>query len=58
MGYRRVGTYVLKSEPGTSLVAAGWKQIAEVRGRSWSTPSRLRTDKCPIEDKFLFEVAV
>lgn len=57
LGYQRIGTYILRSEPGTSLVAAGWKQIAEVRGRSWSTPSRLRSDKHPIEDKLLFETA-
>ena len=35
LGYRRIGTYILTREPGTSLAAAAWKQIAEVRGRSW-----------------------
>lgn len=57
LGYRRIGTYVLKRESGTSLAAAGWKLIGEVKGRSWDTPSRRRTDKHPTEDKLLFEVA-
>lgn len=55
LGYARIGTYILKSEPGTSLVAAGWKLIAETPGNSWSVPSRPREDKHPLEPKFLFE---
>lgn len=57
LGYRRIGTYILKREPGTSLAAAGWKLIGEVRGRSWSCASRPRTDKRPNEPKLLFEIA-
>lgn len=55
LGFKRIGTYILASEPGTSLTAAGWRQIAEVRGRSWDTPSRPRVDKHPTQDKLLFE---
>lgn len=55
LGYSRIGTYILKREPGTSLAAAGWKCIAETPGRSWSVPSRPRDDKRPIEPKLLFE---
>lgn len=55
LGYRRIGTYILKREPGTSLVAAGWKLIGETPGNSWSVPSRSRQDKHPIEPKLLFE---
>lgn len=55
LGYRRIGTFILKSEPGTTLKAAGWKLIGETPGRSWSVPSRPRTDKHPIEPKLLFE---
>ncbi|WP_342657101.1 hypothetical protein NPJ82_09105 [Sphingomonas sp. NY01] len=55
LGYRRIGTYILKREPGVSLAAAGWKLIAETPGRSWSVPSRPRADKHPIEPKLLFE---
>ncbi|WP_028970142.1 XF1762 family protein [Sphingomonas sp. URHD0057] len=57
LGYQRVGTYILKREPGTSLAAAGWKLIGEVKGRSWSCQSRPRTDKHPTEPKLLFEIA-
>lgn len=56
LGYSRIGTYILKSEPGTTLKAAGWKLIAETPGKSWSVPSRIRTDKHPIEPKLLFEL--
>lgn len=55
LGYRRIGTYILKREAGTSLAAAGWKCIAETKGGSWSTPSRPRVDKHPTEPKLLFE---
>lgn len=55
LGYRRIGTYILKREPGTTLVAAGWKLIGETPGKSWSVPTRQRADKHPIEPKLLFE---
>lgn len=51
MGYRRIFTYTLASEPGTSLRAVGWRRDAETAGGSWSRPSRRRTDKHPIEPK-------
>jgi hypothetical protein len=57
LGYRRLGTYILKSESGVSLKAAGWRLVAEVRGRSWSCPSRPRVDKHPTQEKLLFEAA-
>lgn len=55
LGYSRIGTYILKREPGTSLAAAGWRLIGETPGRSWSVPSRWRDDKHPLEPKLLFE---
>ena len=57
LGYLRIGTYTLKSEPGTSLRAAGWKLIGETPGKSWSVPSRQRDDKHPIEPKLVWEAA-
>lgn len=57
LGYSRIGTYTLKSEPGTSLVAAGWTLIGEITGRSWNTPSRPRLDSCRIEPKLVWERA-
>lgn len=56
LGFQRIGTYILASEPGTSLSAAGWRQIGEVKGRSWTTPSRPRVDKHPTVDKLLFQL--
>ena len=55
LGYQRIGTYILKREEGTGLAAAGWKLMGETPGKSWSVPSRERTDKHPIEPKLLFE---
>jgi hypothetical protein len=57
LGYRLIGTYTLKSEPGTSLRGAGYRVVAEVKGRSWDTPSRRRSDKHPTTDKLLWEPA-
>lgn len=50
-GYRRIITYTLESEPGTSLIAAGWTIEARTKGGSWNTPSRPRVDKAPTEPK-------
>lgn len=55
LGFKRIGTYILASEPGVSLTAAGWRLIGEVRGRSWSCASRPRVDSHPLQDKLLFE---
>ncbi|VXC82011.1 hypothetical protein SPHINGOT1_20174 [Sphingomonas sp. T1] len=53
-GYRRGLTYILASETGASLRAAGWRFLWRVAGRSWDTPSRPRTDKHPTEDKVAY----
>lgn len=58
MGYKRIVTYVLASESGGSLVAAGWQRTVEVQGRSWTCPSRPRVDKHPLGDKVRWEMAV
>lgn len=52
MGFEKIQTYILVSEPGTSLVAAGWNFETTVKGRDWNTPSRggRRTDQSQ-EDK-------
>ncbi len=58
MGYRKLVTYTLKSEPGTSLRAAGWRVVGEVTARSWDTPSRPRVDRDERQERFRWEVAV
>jgi hypothetical protein len=42
MGYKRVITYTLKTEPGTSLRASGFINMGEAGGRSWNMPGRQR----------------
>src|SRR5512139_1815622 len=55
LGFKRIGTYILASEPGSSLMGAGWRLIGERGGGSWSVPSRPRVDKHPLQKKLLFE---
>jgi len=55
MGYRRLLTFTLAEEPGTSLRAAGWKVIGSTPGKSWSVPSRLRVDHHPLGQRTLWE---
>ena len=58
MGYRRLVTYILESEPGTSLKAAGWKLIGQAGGGSWHRTSRPRVDKHPTQGKLRWEMAI
>lgn len=51
LGYIKIQTYILASEPGTSLLAAGWQREVESAGGSWSRPSRGRLDHAPLEPK-------
>lgn len=55
LGYKRIGTYILASENGASVKAAGWRLVGETPGRSWSVPSRPRVDKHPLQARLLFE---
>jgi len=57
LGYRKVITYTLKSESGSSLRAVGWTpHEATVRdGQSWSVKSRPRVDKHPLQEKLRWE---
>lgn len=57
MGYRKLITFILNTEPGTSLKAAGWKLIGETKGGSWNSPTRPRVDKHPTQGKIKFEIA-
>lgn len=56
LGFKKIGTYILASEPGTSLTATGWRCLGERGGGSWSVPSRPRVDKHPTQTKLLFEM--
>ena len=58
MGYRKLVTYVLETEPGISLKAAGWKCVGLAGGGTWNRPNigRYREDKHPICRKIRWEV--
>lgn len=55
MGYKRLITYILRSETGTSLKASGYKEVGLAGGGTWGRDSRPRIDKHPITQKRLFE---
>jgi hypothetical protein len=57
MGYRRLVTYILDTEPGTSLRAAGWKCLGTAGGGSWSRKSRPRFDDHPTQQKIRWEMS-
>lgn len=55
LGYRKLVTYTLTTEPGSSLKAAGWRVVASSPGRSWDVPSRPRVDKHPLQGRLCWE---
>jgi hypothetical protein len=57
LGWQRLVTYTLASEPGVSLHAAGWTLVGETTGGSWDRSNRPRVDKHPTQAKFRWEAA-
>lgn len=55
MECKRIITYILKQEPGTSLRAAGWHATKETPGKPWGNAKRPRTDKHPLGPKIRYE---
>jgi hypothetical protein len=47
MGFTVIQTYVLESEPATSLKASGWQFDGEVYGRPWKHTTGPRRDDQP-----------
>lgn len=58
MGYKKMVTYVLQSESGTSLKASGWKLIGEAGGGKWDRATRPRIDEQNTEMKLKFEITL
>ena len=58
LGYRRLGTYTLATETGTSLRASGWSEVGRSGGGSWDCPSRPRVDRHPLQEKIRWEPKV
>ncbi len=57
LGYKRLGTYTLETESGSSLRGAGWRCIGTAGGGSWNCPSRPRVDTHPTQTKLRWEAA-
>jgi hypothetical protein len=51
MGFSAIQTYILESETGTSLKAAGWLFAGTTQGDTWARPNRVRIDKSPTVPK-------
>lgn len=56
MGFEKVWTYILDTEPGTSLKAAGWvfEDLTATRDRSWAEergPAPVRVEGQPTQPK-------
>lgn len=47
MGYSRIITYILDTETGASLRAAGWHFDGMTQAKTWNCPSRPRQTKAP-----------
>ena len=57
MGYKRLITYTLISEKGTSLRAAGWKCVGEAGGLRWTGKRRPEVDLYPAQMKMKWEIS-
>lgn len=55
MGYRKIITYTLDSEPGTSLRAAGWTCMGLAGGKRWTGNRCPAVDPCPPQMKLRYE---
>ncbi len=55
LGYQRIITYILDSEPGTSLRAAGWQCAGPAGGKRWTGQRRPAADLYPAQMKLRYE---
>lgn len=58
MGYKRLITYTMIEETGTSLTASGWKALYTTPGKSWNVATRHRVDTHPLGQKTLWEASL
>lgn len=56
MGYKKLVTYILDSENGSSLKASGWKCVGEAGGKRWTGVRRPEVDLYPAQMKLRFEI--
>ena len=55
MGYKKLVTFILESENGASLRAAGWKCVGQAGGLRWTGKRRPEVDLYPAQMKIRFE---
>ena len=55
MGYQKIITYTLDTEPGTSLRAAGWTCMGRAGGKRWTGKRCPAVDLCPPQMKLRYE---
>lgn len=55
MGYQKIITYTLDTEPGTSLRAAGWMCAGPAGGERWTGQRRPAVDLYPAQKKLRYE---
>lgn len=55
MGFKRLITYTLPNEGGTSLRAAGWRLVGEAGGGQWTRESRPRVETEHAQKKWRWE---
>lgn len=55
MGYKKVITYILDTENGASVKAAGYKCIGQAGGLRWTGKRKPEVDLCPAQMKLRFE---
>lgn len=56
MGYKKLITYILASENGTSIKAAGWKCVGQAGGLRWTGKRKPVVDLYPAQMKMRFEI--
>lgn len=56
MGYKRLVTYILDTENGASLRAAGWKCVGQAGGLRWTGKRKPEVDLYPAQMKMRYEI--
>lgn len=55
LGYQKIVTYTLDTEPGTSLRATGWECMGLAGGKRWTGTRRPAADLYPAQMKLRYE---
>lgn len=55
LGYQKIITYTLDSEPGTTLRAAGWSCAGLAGGKEWTGQRKPKEQQYPAQMKLRYE---